>query len=325
MDLSKKESSDLVTLLKVEKKIRDNYFSKKNDCNLENLIALLDLETSLIASLNLDYQKLKHYEDFIKEKAHISEIADLPSSLSHVLDRDTYPFFRLVARMRYHQYGKEDIESAFTYPSFKNLETALLYRCLSNRLDKAQNSRTDTSNNIASALRNYRIFALIDSPKTELDILRNGLEPPNIILDDTDFLIDFYVLSKWQEDQKLNFSSESTDGDLYFPSHNGRIHLAWFYSHFEITFKEMVRQTNLHKHVQSSPYFLFLTCYTNVLVAMLEKKSRLEIYEFFLAKLKEKYEDYPWLSNWLSDCIEEVEKKLIPKIVHISTAKSVKK
>lgn len=321
--LNQKDIEIITQLLKLERRIGDSYREIDKTQDFERLLRLIEAEDALLESLEISEKKLELIEKYLKRKASLYlDNSPLLLGISPHLTRNKYPYYRIIARLRYKMKQKVGIDAECLYTSFKDVEVTTFYRALDNECQNIPDFREETKDSIREELKTYQLQILIDSPKVEIQLLKNSLNPLEIIYDLIDFYIALLLTFGLEEINKLSSELEETlSNKIDLNECTTKERLRWFNSRFVEVKKEIIRHMNISsKDPRVSPHFLMLVAYAKSLIAPLDKRTRLKIYRDFASNESLKKIPFPWFQSWFVRNIEEIETELVGHINKVSTA-----
>lgn len=306
------EDRDIViieSLIKVYKKIHELYEFIALDTNKEactkTISYLIQKEKELIDSIDLNDYKLEAIEEYVQAKAGLYLDNELPVSTITYLDRTNYPYFRLLARVRYYNSSNKkitlDIETL--RPQIQDVESSIHYIVTHSRAEYITNKKD------RYAALMHSLYVLIDSPVTEKYCMDCNTE-----LNKTINLLDLYV-------DGLTYRNIS-DGESFLIKRN----ISYEYiiqSRIDEVLNELFELMRdeislIGKDYKTSDIFINLISYLKSLISIATKNQRLEIYDN-IRNMIEKFKYDRLFYRLLLNKIElDIEEDLIPRIEYTS-------
>lgn len=315
------ESMILKSLIKIEKRIHSLYVAiekepEKKDEYIETLLNLISKENELILSIKLSPKKLKEIENEYINRVGLSIETSLPLGLSSHLNDTNYPYYRLIARLRYACAKQNDSINLILEPYFLDVEIKLLYRII---LGEIENKPVDFL--FRKSLAEYSHLILIDSPNAEMEILKRRFTPVEYVDDCIEFCT---TLLCWSYMQKLKKSDSEIDKNIlkeYTESKclldNKRSLNVYRIPRFNEKANEIIRELcNLGSTGSNyrTPDFDVKVAYLKTIIALLDRKSRTTAYKSILSYEKFRNSKYPWLMDFIRLSMKDIENNIVPSI-----------
>ncbi|MCI8498076.1 MAG: hypothetical protein HFG33_01565 [Bacilli bacterium] len=300
MGLSSEELDIIAALILINKKTYSLYRALEAGEDSKTLIpeieANLKLELDLYELLSLTADKVKAIEKYVETTFPIEINDKLLIGTSPMLNENTYPYYRLIARARYMLKSDSKRESDVVFNAYLDVRVEILYKCL---LETAKKARC------GEQLTEYGHLILIDSPEVEKRALKNLLCPFASIDDFTSFAVGLEMISivkKVFPDSPIQ--SAKNDSHIIYSTHFSEI-----YQEIE---KLLIKQIRLEKELDDrNSTFLLCICQLQAALSLLRSRERKKIYEELLNM---KYLTSKMDKDALKGAFEYVEKSLVPII-----------
>lgn len=297
------ETRDIETLnglYEVEKRIQDEYARlETGGYSKETMIELLEQEETLLSTVVLSKIKLYQIEDSIKEKIGAYMTTDLPLGISPFMTDKTYPYIRLVSRLRY-KLKKESTElQDFIVPNQIDLEIGIFYNSL-----LADN---ELYTNLGTSLRQYAKRILIDSPSIEKRVVENDMKALSVVDDVLPFQVDLWGA----------YHSKVSGGVVSIPSPENAQYrrLSRYRSLLDQICDLYVSNMRLYKTGQEDKKADCMMCisYFKAITAIMSQKKRNKVYSEFTENSEALRTDAEYYRLAITNQ-KDIEETLVPTI-----------
>ncbi len=322
MAISNLENSILKSLIKLEKRISTLYRAiEKDDANRENyiqaLLSLISKENELLLSIDLNANKLETIESELIYRMGCRINTVLPLGITQYINDQNYPYYRLVARLRYTYSKQVDSLKKILDPYLLDNELTLFHRILTTEAEK-DSVNPQHKNRLIECSR----YLLMNSPTVECEVLRRDLSPVEYV----DDCIEFHTtLLYWAAVQKLKDAKhllEEKELKEYSASehilNNERSTQLYRTPRFLIEYAELLEllKTLIKNNAENTPEFTILIGYLKTQLALLDRGPRQTMYEALLSH--ELSCNHPWLKNLFQSSFKDIEENLVSHIRKIS-------
>lgn len=302
MAVSIKDKETLKYLADLEKDILDEYNNLADGTfSQERMLSLLDMESDLLNSVNLNRELVVHVETAVRDEIGGCFYYELPTSIGPFMTDETYPYIRLLSRVRYMFKQKNDRELSSSSIPFQDLEVALLYKSLM--------SDSEVHTDIYESMQKSAWTVLIDSPSVERAVVSQGMNPLEEIDDAVEFQANLFdVISK-----KKSTQNNSVENDI----------ICARAIRFAITYKEILellsKYFGLYKSGQDvTPTIMMYISYLKTIIAAQSKAKREHVYKEFIKDNAEAIREDKEYFNYIKHSVSDIENNLAPSVRRIS-------
>lgn len=245
---------------------------ESGEFSVEKMLVLLTLESDLLDTFDITHDRMIKIEREIESEIGANFDVSIPLGLTPYMTDETYPYIRMLARLRYTYRAKSDnaIDTSFT--PLLNLEIGLLYKTL---IHDAHIYRV-----CKSAFRKCAWQILVDSPVLEMEIVKNGMQPVETVDDIVGLQMDLINILAIKRDtgkaaypretgeflvRQLRFSRVSSEVftfiknyiNLYLSGQNSDINVLSYFSYLKVIIATQDSKTRdkLHEELSSKNLF----------------------------------------------------------------------